>query len=57
MNEKASPAKKVDTARAVCPDRNPNTAEAVQQIMITAINTMISLRRAAGEFMQVKLIQ
>lgn len=45
MSEKVSPAKKVDAARAECPVRMLNTADAVQHAMITMINMMIRERR------------
>jgi hypothetical protein len=46
--ENASPAKKVDAARAVWPVRKPRMADAVQQNMITTIKAMSRMRRRLG---------
>jgi hypothetical protein len=48
MIEKVSPAKKVDAPRAVLPMRKLRIADAVQQIMITAIKVMINRRLRPG---------
>ena len=48
MIEKASPAKKVDAARAVWPAFRPKIADAVQLVMISTISTMITVRRRVG---------
>lgn len=46
--ENASPAKKVDAARAACPERRLRIADAVTQHMITTIKVMITMRRRGG---------
>ena len=46
--ENASPAKKVDAARAACPARRLRIADAVTQHMITTTKVMIATRRRPG---------
>ena len=48
--ENARPAKNVEAARALWPERMANMAEAVQQANITAMQSSISVRRSAGSF-------